>query len=52
MSVLMILASCEADSAGASNILEISEFDVTLNDKPAVYIKFGENKKSFTELNL
>ena len=52
---LSSLAACDATSNDttskiSSNILDISEYDVTLNNKPASYIKFGENDKNHCSL--
>jgi len=34
----------------ANNILDVSEYNVTLNNKPAAYIKFGENDENHCSL--
>jgi hypothetical protein len=49
-SFFITLAHCEAGSPDISNILEVSKFDITLNNKPASYIKFGKNQNESCNL--
>ena len=41
--VLLALLSCDSSNGDVNNVLNVSEYEVTLNRKPAVYVKFGLN---------
>ena len=41
--VLLTLLSCDSSSGDVSDVLNVSEYEVTLNGKPAIYVKFGSS---------